>query len=75
MQTIAPGEKVKFEPLFETDEIYMYDMPDIGSIGEVTRVAIDPAFLNMWGILFVLCEVDFGQIGPKMVYLEDLKLV
>lgn len=74
MQTIKEGDKVRFEPLFETDEIYMYEMPEIGSIGEVKRIAIDQAFLVMWGILFTLCEVDFGEM-TKMVYLEDLKLV
>lgn len=74
MTSIKEGSIVEFNPLFHTDEIYIYEMPEIGSIGKVTRMAIDQSFMMVWGIVLPLCEVDFSG-SMKMIYSEDLKLI
>lgn len=69
----AVGDEVIFSPKLG-DEHYVHAVPEVGSIGTVLSVKIDPSFLLIWQIVLLMCEVKFADIeNPIFIYTEDLK--
>lgn len=67
------GDLVEYRPI-AGDEIYIYEMPEVGTQGKITKLSIDSSFLVVWGIVLPVAEVEFAT-DKKMIYLEDLKLI
>jgi hypothetical protein len=67
---IKSGDIVQFRPL-TGDEIYMRQMPAIGSVGSVIKVSIDSSLFILWGIVMPTAEVTIDKID-YIIYTEDL---
>lgn len=73
MTEASKGDIVRFKP--QTDDIYSWEIPEIGSTGSIVLLTHNVGLDQMLGVYLPMCVVDFGLETYTPVYLEDLRLV